>query len=173
MLRSDGRALVKARLTSVKVSRWSATTTGGSAMESHSSKTWALATVRLLHWAKATETRQNFSNTLLVQARWKNGLQTHAIGFDFEGALTVTDLGATVREFLHDAYGTTKKLRSAKATLARECLSRCSFTDTEESSEDARTFDAAKRALETCFPEHAANYIDRIRGWMLDGGRVR
>lgn len=160
---------MKSALSSVTVARF-LRNTGTTGRESRAVKTWAGGTALVNDWARHDDTVANYG--ILVRPRWKNGLVIHETTFSIDEGLSITNLGGIILAKLTDTYGT-RRLRSSKATLARECMARCAFSDEEDTSEDARAFDAAKRALEQCFPEHAAIYVDRIRSWMLDGGKIR
>ena len=140
--------------------------------QSLSVKSWGHASALISEWSRATDTRENFSASILVRPRWKNGLTLHEAAYSLEEAVALVDIGKSILEEITEAYGT-KKLRSAKAAMARECLARCAFTDEEDVSEDARTLDVVDRALRQCFPDDAQIHMDRVRAWMLDGGRVK
>lgn len=146
--------------------------------QSRAVRTWAAAEALLREWADDPKTADNFSNTLLIRARWKNGLCMHEVGLS--AAIGRNPGRGPLADFLHEIlvrdYGPGKRrLTSVKAAMAREVLARCSFTDDTalDGGEDARAFDAAKRSLEQCYPDHAAVYVERIKTWMLSGGGVR
>lgn len=182
MLRPDGGGSVKSPVASISVTRFVLGTPEQgyrpAVRRSQSVKTWAEATKLIFTWSADEETVENDPSTILVRPRWMNGLVTHEIGLDLEGARNVPSdpgLGEYLESWLRSEYGgaANSKRRSVKATLIREVLGRCSFSDETDAGDDARVFDAAKRALEQCFHEDAPRYVERIRGWMLDGGRVR
>lgn len=175
LLPCDDGALVKSPVAGITISRWrrDAATDG---RESRTAKSWAQATVMVVEWGNCPHTRP-LSAAVMVRPRWANGLCLYEFGWNAADARSSIDLGAEILAEVTETYGDPKKkrLRSMKAAVAREVLARCSFSDDTagDPAEDARTFDAAKRALETCFPDHAELYIDRIRGWMTTGGGLR
>lgn len=141
--------------------------------ESKTAKTWAAATelVRLFGGSR----RADPGSPITVRPRWRNGLVFHEFDLTEDEAAEVGDLGVLLETDLRGHYGANKRLRSMRAVVAREILSRCSFVDGEGSdgAEDARVLDAVSRSLKQCYPDHAELYIERVRGWMLAGGGVK
>ena len=139
--------------------------------------TWNAAENLVRSWLLDPATLLRDENTVLVRPRWKNGLTLNTLGVGVWYANTPEDLGVAVvkASIAHYAAPRGKRLVSVRAGMAREVLARCAFTDVEaaDASDDARTFDVVSRALHAMYPDEATIHVDRIRAWMLDGGRIR
>ena len=164
---------MKAAIAAVTITRYRRGTAG--TCDTQTLRTWTAAENLVREWLIAPITLPRDENTVLLRPRWTNGLALNTMGVGPWYVHQPEDLGIAVVKAEIAHYATKKGLRSVKAGMAREVLARCAFTDAEaeEVGDDARTFDVASRALHAMYPDEATIHVDRIRAWMLDGGRIR
>lgn len=152
------------RIAGITVLRWVRPRAGRLESPRHQARTvrtWELGTGLVRAWANDPRTAHDFyDRAIRVRPRWTNGLVLPEYGWSVPEAMALTDLGATIFAHIQRNYAN-NRLQSPRASMGRQVLLRCAFTDGIDGP-DELAVQAACRAVQAYCGEDAPQLLEYI-----------